>query len=166
MSNDKLKRAALAVAAFDWSDNDEDAVQAIDRLVRLATQSAESPPPESDDGGEYPSDADVLARIERNGLGFYQRRDIIKAACDLGREHREVAEVIPWAEYPDATPAAKDADGTCMLYNCEPHIEVDTRYGDDARATNGDWQSYAPSNGECAIPGPWQDSLRARPENV
>lgn len=37
---DRLNRAALTVSAYDWSDNDDDAVRDLERLVRIAVEAA------------------------------------------------------------------------------------------------------------------------------
>ncbi len=92
---------------------------------------------------------------------------LYRAREKLRETARAESESIPWANAPEATHAAKDADGISMLYNCEPHIDGDQWVGDDATAPFGRWSSYQfDDDTEIHIPGDWRASLRKRPEGV
>jgi hypothetical protein len=94
------------------------------------------------------------AQDEAMDLAIYLQRLI----DDESSERREVAEVIPWAKYPNARFAAKDADGRVAVYALGPPPYIGPQLKWVCRTT---WEYV-----EATIPGPWQDSLRARPEGV
>jgi len=109
----------------------------------------------------YPTIEEVRARIREGDPSFgitARTRDIIKAACDLDREHREVAEVerIDWADIPWATCVSKDSTGQCYGYKDAPTL------GEHFWKPASDRWEWI----DATIPGPWQESLRARPESV
>jgi hypothetical protein len=73
-------------------------------------------------------------------------------------------EVIPWAENPLAKRAAKDADGKVAMY------ETDTVYRSTDKLIDHQWfvrdRTAKWKYVDAHIPGPWQDSLRRRPEGL
>ena len=83
--------------------------------------------------------------------------DIIRIACDLDRERQvESAERAVWARYPWATCAAKNENGQVVMHEKPATCRVQF------------WSSPGKQVPVRAlkIPGPWQESLRARPEGV
>lgn len=113
----------------------------------------------------YPTLQEIMARIDKP-TADWTLREVIVTACDIDRERREVApaESIPWAEHPWARWAAKDRNGECWLYSDKPeHYKAYPSAKEDCKWVGSGIQTRFYHDG---IPGPWDNSLRSRPEGV
>ena len=120
---------------------------------------------------KYPSVDEVQARLNiRCVVESWECEQVIRTAIDIYREQAEQpapVDSIPWGDWPIGTHAAKDADGTCHLFNCEPQMIEHGWICQDANAPHGRWARCSFDDPyECIIAGPWRESLRKRPEGV
>jgi hypothetical protein len=96
----------------------------------------------------------IHAQEEAMDLANYLEVEIQREQAEATADDR-----IPWAEHKRAAWAAKDADGLHILFEEKPRI---TKAWPSEWIAQDGWTCVVSAH----IPGPWQESLRKRPENL
>lgn len=107
------------------------------------------------------SDQQVREWCKRHDLEAFPASDMRCAMEDAASLQAEstAEDWIPWAEYPWARWAAKDRNGAIWWYELEPVLLTSSWHPADQISSKGQIRN-------ANISGPWQQSLRRRPEGV